>query len=37
MSGMPDREEVSVLIPAAGVGERLGLGPRRPCRWPAAP
>jgi 2-C-methyl-D-erythritol 4-phosphate cytidylyltransferase len=28
MSRMPDPSEVSVLIPAAGVGERLGLGPK---------
>jgi 2-C-methyl-D-erythritol 4-phosphate cytidylyltransferase len=28
MSGIPDRGEVSVLIPAAGNGERLGLGPK---------
>jgi 2-C-methyl-D-erythritol 4-phosphate cytidylyltransferase len=28
MSRIPDREQVSVLIPAAGVGERLGLGPK---------
>jgi 2-C-methyl-D-erythritol 4-phosphate cytidylyltransferase len=28
MSQAPDPSEVSVLIPAAGVGERLGLGPK---------
>ena len=26
--GVPAREEVSVLIPAAGMGERLGMGPK---------
>ena len=28
MSGIPDPGEVSVLIPAAGAGERLGQGPK---------
>ena len=28
MSALPAREDVTVLIPAAGEGERLGLGPK---------
>ena len=28
MSRLPDPSEVAVLIPAAGMGERLGLGPK---------
>lgn len=28
MNDVPDRRDVSVLIPAAGIGERMGMGPK---------